>query len=1161
MGNRSPGGLNIECQPVIGSIRAAYVIFANGHTTSDGRGPASGALNSSQRILKESWSKPYPGWHLLAIGGRDHGGPAAKFRTLATRDTQGMDRHDEVGLQLVRRKPPIETIVIDTAEKIPTEIDFFRLPMHTYIHRLRGVKLALAALWFCLNPLAASEHRGVVKFGDLALPGAAVTATQGDKTVTAITDEDGVYSFPDLADGVWTLKVEMMTFAPQTKEVGVTPGAPSPSWDMKLLSPDDMKAITVKVAPSAPSAQTAAAAPANGNAASTAASDANGKKPAKGKGPAAPPQQTGGFQRAEVNAAGAGANQTPVDNIASVDASGASDSMVVNGSVSQGIESRAIGNARKGPGSLYRGDIVGVLDNSVLNARQFSLTGQAAPQPYYNDLRVGGSFGGPLQIPHLLHGNGQFFINYAIMRNRNASNSPNLVPTQAERGGDFSQVLNNLGKVTTILDPTTGIPFPNNMIPASRISPQASALLKFYPLPNFVQTDSYNYEVPLVNVKNENDVVSRINRTLTRKNFLTGGFSYSGSTSTTPSIFNFTDSTDFTGLNANANWRHMFNQRVNSVVGIVYSRASTRLTPYFANRENVSGEAGITGNDQDPLNWGPPTLSFAGSSIASLSDGTASVTKNQTVGLTYQGLWVHRPHNITYGFDIRRQAFNAIAQSNPRGRFTFNGLSSGYDFADFLLGVPDASSIAFGNADKYFRANMDDAYITDDWHVSAGFSVNIGLRWEYGSPITEKYGRLVNVDVLPGFTNEAPVIGYNPVGPLTGNRYPGSLVNPDRHEFSPRLAFAWHPLFGSSIVVYGGYGVYYNTSVYNTIANQMAQQYPLSKSLSVTNTLVNPLTLANGFNATPGVTPNTFGIDPNYLVGYAQIWQLSVQKDVTEGIVMTATYGGTKGTRQTQLFEPNTYAPGEANPCRSCPSGYTYMGSNGNSTLESGQLQLMRRFHNGFSTTVQYTFSKAIDDAVLGGHGQGGSLIANNWLDLSAERGLSNFDQRHKLSVQGQYTTGVGVRGGTLLSGWRGTAFKGWTFTSQINAGTGLPESPNYPAPLGVTGITGIRPDYTGAPLYAAPSGFFLNPAAFTAPVGHWGTAGRNIIIGPTQFSMHSQLARTFKEKFDLRFDATNTLNHVTFSSWNAVITSSQFGLPGPANGMRVLHVNLRWRF
>ncbi len=120
-----------------------------------------------------------------------------------------------------------------------------------------------------------------------------------------------------------------------------------------------------------------------------------------------------------------------------------------------------------------------------------------------------------------------------------------------------------------------------------------------------------------------------------------------------------------------------------------------------------------------------------------------------------------------------------------------------------------------------------------------------------------------------------------------------------------------------------------------------------------------------------------------------------------------------------------------------------------------GRFQLRRRLHNGFTSTLQYVYSKSIDDAALGGQGQGGNLIAQNWLDLSAERGLSNFDQRHLLTLTGQYTSGMGIGGGTLMSGWRAIVLKEWTFTSQITAGSGLPLTPLYSAAVQGTGVTG----------------------------------------------------------------------------------------------------------
>jgi trimeric autotransporter adhesin len=436
-----------------------------------------------------------------------------------------------------------------------------------------------------------------------------------------------------------------------------------------------------------------------------------------------------------------------------------------------------------------------------------------------------------------------------------------------------------------------------------------------------------------------------------------------------------------------------------------------------------------------------------------------------------------------------------------------------------------------------------------------------------------------------------PVVASDPTGSLTGRKYPSSLVQPDKSAFEPRIAIAWRPLAGSSLVIRSGYGVYYNTSVYQTIATQMAQQSPLSKSLSVPNSAANPLTLANGLNVTPANTPNTFGIDPNFRVGYAQVWQTSVQRDLPGSLQMTATYLGIKGTRQMQEFLPNTYAPGAANPCPLCPVGYAYLMSNGNSTREAGQLQLRRRLHSGFTATLQYTYSKSIDDAAaLGGQpgfsqssgsqngqGPGGGIqippgpanlvIAQNWLNLRAERGLSSFDQRHLLNVQAQYTTGMGMAGGTLLSGWRGAMLKDWTVLTQITAGTGLPLTPIYLAPVPGTGFTGIlRPNYTGADLYSPPAGFFLNPAAYVAPgAGEWGNAGRNSITGPAELSISASLGRTFRLSdrlnLDTRLDATNALNHVNFTAWNTTINNAQFGLPIAANAMRSVQITARVRF
>jgi hypothetical protein len=318
-------------------------------------------------------------------------------------------------------------------------------------------------------------------------------------------------------------------------------------------------------------------------------------------------------------------------------------------------------------------------------------------------------------------------------------------------------------------------------------------------------------------------------------------------------------------------------------------------------------------------------------------------------------------------------------------------------------------------------------------------------------------------------------------------------------------------------------------------------------------------------------------MDPNFRIGYAQTWQLSVQRDLPAALQLVATYLGVKGTHGAQEFLPNTYPIGATVPCPGCPSGFVYRTSGGNSTRESGLLQLRRRLRSGFTASLQYTFAKSLDDdAYLGGEGhtsasasQAGAnaAIAQNWLDPRAERARSNFDQRHLLNLQAQYTSGEGLGGGSLMSGWRGRLLKEWTVITQVAAGTGLPETPVYFATVPGAAFTGtIRPTLTGASLYKASPDLHLNPAAYSAPVaGQWGTAGRNSITGPGQFSLDSSLSRTFRPtrrlSLDARVDATNLLNHAAFTGWNATLNSTQFGLPLAANPMRSLQTTLRLRF
>ncbi len=278
----------------------------------------------------------------------------------------------------------------------------------------------------------------------------------------------------------------------------------------------------------------------------------------------------------------------------------------------------------------------------------------------------------------------------------------------------------------------------------------------------------------------------------------------------------------------------------------------------------------------------------------------------------------------------------------------------------------------YGNADKYFRNSWFDGFVNDDWRITTKLSLSIGLRWEYQAPITELYGRLVNLDVGPDFGSYTTLCASPPAtassggGCISGSSVglPNSLVRTNPHEIQPRLGFAWRPFPKHSTVVRGGYGVYYNTSVYQSIAQNMAQQSPLSYTLNDSSAM-GLLTLANGFPQLNTVRLSTFAIDPNFQLGYLHYWQLAVQQSLPGALVSTFTYNGSKGTHQPQEFVPNSSPGSTAYPCvtaQTCPNNLIYETSGGNSDLELASAQLQRRFRSGFSGNLIYTFAHSIDE-------------------------------------------------------------------------------------------------------------------------------------------------------------------------------------------------------
>jgi len=906
------------------------------------------------------------------------------------------------------------------------------------------------------SALAAAVLTGRILFSGLPVPGAVVTASHGAHVITTSSDGDGVFRLPDLEEGAWTLRVQMRGFADVTREIAVPfTGAP-------LTITLAMRTYAEIIGTGAPP-------------------------------PSSSPQAA-----------------DPADVVWDADVINGS---VVNGAASPFAQPRAFGNNRPRPGAGYTGLVSGVFANSAWNARPFSF-GAAVPPPFTGDAQFDFTLGGPLRIPLVVRTGPQMQITLRHGVTHIATSAAAVVPTLAERRGDFGDL----------------------QIPADRISPQAQALLAYYPLPNAEPTSqAANYLTTLVNRTEQDAFQFGVNSQAGRRTAIGAAVTWQRTHAGATTLFGFRDANTQSTLSANGNWQRRLSARASARLRYQFTRAIATLTPFFANRVNVSGDAGIQGNSQTPQDWGPPTLSFP--DVAGLSDANYQHNGALTHAAGGDYLVKHGRHDVTIGGDAKHTGVDVTQQADPRGTLAFTGAATGHAFADFLLGVPATSTIGYGNPSTRLGGATYDAYATDDWRLS-GLTLNLGARWEYETPFTDEAGHLK--------------------GALHG----------DASSIEPRLGGSWRPQLGSSLVIRGSYGVYRNLGLYQPVAVLLLGQPPVARTFSVQNTPAVPLTLSAPF---PDAVPNakTFDADAAFRPGRVQNWATSVQRDFPGSLTAVASYLGAKGATLAQASLPNSSPPGAANPCPACPSGYVFLTSGGRSLRHAAQFTIRRRLHNGLTALAQYTLSKSTDDVATFSNTTltpGSLTVAQNWLDLGAERGPSSFDQRHLFNAQAQYTTGVGLTGGTLVDGFWGSIYKDWTLAAQLTAGSGFPFTPVSFVAVSGTGFVGIRPQLTGVSTSPVAPGTYANRAAYRTPVpGTWGDAGRNSIRGPAQFGLDASVARVFrvrgKTNLEWRIAATNVLNRVTFSTINTSVDSPQFAQSSQANPMRRLQLTVRYRF
>jgi hypothetical protein len=834
---------------------------------------------------------------------------------------------------------------------------------------------------------------------------------------------------------------------------------------------------------------------------------------------------------------------------------------------------------RGGRGNQIRGSVYQSMDSSILDTAPFALNGQSIVKPDYFQQRLGATLGGPLVIPHLVNSPRTFFfVNYTGNHSRNPYDTYSTVPTVAERAGDLSAT-------ATLVDPVTGAPFVNNRIPDARLDPAAQKLLTLFPSPN--QDGTLNYHNVTTTTSQLDDINIRFVKTfgvVPQRGGRGGGGGgigggRGGAGAGRPGASN---------LNVSIHYRHSDNSNANPLpalggqstisawdvpVGYSFTRLGmthslrfgfnqqrTETTNLFANSLNLAANAGVLGVSADPFDWGAPNLSF--SDIASVRDTNPSTRTDRTVSAGDTITKVRGKQTLRFGGDYRTIRADSRTDANARGSFVFTGLYTGSDFADFLLGFPQQASVQFNPNPVSFRSTSWDLFVQDDWRATDTITVNAGLRYEYFSPLSEASNHLETLDAAAGFTAAVPVAA-GASSPYSG-LLPDTIVRPFRDGFAPRVGVAWRPKPGT--VVRTGYGINYNSSVYQYIAQQLAAQCPCAVTntlLASADTLV-PIETALQ-HVQPGSTLPIYGVDPNYRLGYVQVWNLDVQRDLTRIVQLGIGYNGTKGANLDILRAPNRGPTGLLIP--GVPP-FIWESSGADSIMHALTLRLRRRLTKGLAMGATYTLSRSIDDAssVAGG----GGTVAQNDRDLAAERGLSSFDQRHRFAGDFTIELPFGANKRWLNSGAAAAALGNWTLNGNATLASGTPFTARVLGSIsdvsgGVNGT--LRANYNGQPISITDptSAAFFNTAVFSIPApGTFGNAGRNTIIGPGTSSMNLGLTKniTFDTRgLSIQLLASNVFNTVQFASIDTVVNSPTFGQVTSVRPMRRMQLLFRFRF
>ncbi|HZQ55201.1 MAG TPA: TonB-dependent receptor [Bryobacteraceae bacterium] len=821
--------------------------------------------------------------------------------------------------------------------------------------------------------------------------------------------------------------------------------------------------------------------------------------------------------------------------------------------------------------NAFHGTLFDFLRNDVVNARNFF---QSTVTPLHWN-QFGGTLGGPIKRDKTF-----FFVSYQGFR-ESTSNYVNsiVVPSAAQRTGDFSA----LAASKRPNDPITGKPFPNGVIPRTRLDPVAQNLLNtFVPLPNNPD-GTYTGSAPAPT--NDDQGILRVDHQFTASNRLSGTLFLDRSSLLTP----FASATQIPNY---ANSATTYSQN-NIVIADTWSvlptvlneaRASYTLNRY-ANTSLIHTSWSDLGSQvvlgAQPAR--PPQIFLTGYFQAGTYGDDTMPQRTEMLSDTVS--WIHGGHSIKAGGLYQWNQFVETGNWLGAGQIRFTGSFTKNAFADFLLG--DANSFRQNNGlNRNFRSINTGLFIQDDWKVTRRLTLNLGLRWEVDPPYTSRNDALGTFE----FGVQSQRFKTAPLGLL----FPGDPGIPRGvaptiwTDFAPRLGLAYDVFGNGRTAIRAGYGIYYATGMANLTSNLQNQPFIVDVTLNATTSLVNPWASVKAvspypYTLNPASPVFTYPLTANYLgegfsSPYVEQYSFAVQQQIGGTMDLQVAYVGNSSRKlflqrdaNTPVYRANATTANLNSRRPYLPSifgGIYETETAANANYNSLQVTLTRRFARGFSLLANYTYSKSIDtlsddptsiSAV--------SFVSSN--NFALDRAVSNFNTPHVFSLswvwQAPPVHNMGWMGRAVLSGWK--------LDGLMTAHSGQPLNILSGVDANVDGVTTDRPDLIGdASLNsgrsrAAVISQYFNTAAFAqVPSGRlYGTLGRNALYGPAavnwNVSAFKDIPLLERAHLEFRTDFFNIFNQVNLGNPNLTVTSSSFGRITSAAAPRILQFGLKLLF